>query len=61
MGATPLGIRFDKIDGYIKIRDKIRNLVLFVYSYCDKICDKNLISETILLQIVLIIICKNQD
>ena len=34
-------IRFDKIDGFIKIHDKIRYLVLFDYSYCDKTCDKN--------------------
>ena len=33
-------IRFDKIDGYIKIHDKIRYLVLFDYSYCDEICDQ---------------------
>ena len=31
---------FDKIDRIIKIHDKIRYLVLFDYSYCDKICDK---------------------
>ena len=40
-------IRFDKINGFIKIHDKVRYLVLFDYSYCDKICDKikYLISE----------------
>ena len=40
-------IWFDKIDGYIKIHDKIRYLVLFDYGYCEKICDKikYLISE----------------
>ena len=32
-------IRFNKIEGFIKIHDKIRYLVLFDYSYCDKICD----------------------
>ena len=44
---TSTGIRFDKIDGFIKIHDKIRYLVLFDYSYCDKIWDKMkyLISE----------------
>ena len=31
-------IRFDKTDGFIKIYDKIRYLVIFDYSYCDKIC-----------------------
>ena len=47
MGTKPLRIRFDKIDGFIKIHDKIRYLVLFDYSYCDKIFDKikYLISE----------------
>ena len=46
-GAKPLRIRFDKIDIFIKIYDKIRYLVLFDYSYCNKICDKMkyLISE----------------
>ena len=39
-GAKPLRIRFDKTDGFIKIHSKIRYLVLFDYSYCDKICDK---------------------
>ena len=39
-GAKPLGIRFDKIDGFIKIHDRIRYLVLFDYGYCDEICDK---------------------
>ena len=40
-------VRFDKIDRFIKIHDKIRYLVLFDYSYCDKVCDKikYLISE----------------
>ena len=46
-GARLLRIRLDKIDGFIKIHDKIRYLVLFDYSYCDKVCDKikYLISE----------------
>ena len=39
-GAKPLRIRFDKIAGFIKIHDKIRYLVLFDYSYRDKIFDK---------------------
>ena len=38
--AKLLHIRFDKIDVLIKIHEKIRYLVLFDYSYCDKICDK---------------------
>ena len=33
-------IRFDNIDRFVKIHNKIRYLVLFDYSYCDKICDK---------------------
>ena len=40
MGAKPLRISFHKTDGFIKIRDKIRYLVLFNYSYCNNICDK---------------------
>ena len=32
--------RFDKTDGFIEIHNKIRYLVLFDYSYCDKTCDK---------------------
>ena len=32
---------FDKIEGFIKIHNKIRFLVLFDYGYCDRICDKN--------------------
>ena len=39
-GAKPCRIRFDKIDGFIKMHDKSRYLILFDYSYCDKICDK---------------------
>ena len=38
-GAKPLRISYDKIDGFIKIHNKIRYLVLF-YDYCDKICDR---------------------
>ena len=46
-GAKSLRRRFDKIDGFIKIHDKIRYLVLLGYSCCEKICDKikYLISE----------------
>ena len=47
-GAKKLRIRFDKTDGFIKIHDKIRYLVIFVYSYCDKICKcKDGISDSI--------------
>ena len=38
--AKLLRLRYDKIDGFIKIHGKIRYLVLFDYSYFDKICDK---------------------
>ena len=31
---------FDEIDGFIKIHDGIRYLVLFDYEWCDKICDR---------------------
>ena len=46
-GAKPLRIRFDKVGGFIKLHDKVRYLVLFDHSYCDKLCDKfkYLISE----------------
>ena len=46
-GCKIIRIRFSEIGGFIKIYDKISNLVLFDYSYCDKICDKikYLISE----------------
>ena len=33
-------IRFNKIDRFIKIHDKIKYLVLFDYIHYDKICDK---------------------
>ena len=53
-------IRFDKIDGFIKIYDKFRYLVLFEYSYCDQICDQieYLTSEKVVLQTVFIIILR---
>ena len=39
MGSIPFGIRFDEIDGFIKIYDGIRYLVLFSYLY-DEICNR---------------------
>ena len=36
--AKPLRIRFDEIDGFIKIYDEIRYLALFDYEWFDKIC-----------------------
>ena len=40
MSSTPLRVRFDKIDGYIKIHDRIRYLVLFGHGWYDEICDR---------------------
>ena len=47
MGAKPLVVRFDEIDGIIKIYDGIRYLVLFGHVWNDEICDRirHLISE----------------
>ena len=39
MSSIPFGIRFDEIDGFIKIYDGIRYLVLFSYLY-DEICNR---------------------
>ena len=63
MDAKLLRIRFHKIDGFINIQDEIRYLVLFYYSYCDKICDKikYLIRKKVVLQIVLIIILQYSE
>ena len=47
MGAKPLRIRFNKIDGFIKICDGIRYLVLYCYERCNTNYERirNLISE----------------
>ena len=47
MASIPLRIRFDKIDGFIKIYNGIRYLVILCSSWFDKICEsiKYLISE----------------
>ena len=37
MVSRPLRIKFDKIDGFIKIYDGIRYLELFGYWKCDEI------------------------
>ena len=37
MGEKPLHIRFDKIDGFIKVHDGIRYLVIFDYWLYDEI------------------------
>ena len=47
-GPKPLLIRFDKVDGFIRVRgDEFRHLVLFDYELFDNICEKiqYLISE----------------
>ena len=46
-GVKPLRIRYDEIDGFIKIHNRIRYLVLFDCGWFDKISDriKYLISE----------------
>ena len=39
--SKPLRIRFNKIDGFFRIRGgEFRHLVLFNYGLFDKICDK---------------------
>ena len=42
MDPKPLCIRFDKVDGFIRVRvDECRHLALFdYYDLFDKICDK---------------------
>ena len=41
MGSKPLRIWFDKIEGFIKICDGIRYLVILSHSWFDEICDIN--------------------
>ena len=40
MGSIPLRIRFDEIDGFIKIYDGTRCLVLFCQSWYNEFCDR---------------------
>ena len=40
MGLKALCIWFDKIDGFIKIYDGIRDSVLLSHSWYDEICDR---------------------
>ena len=40
MGSKRLRIRLDEIQGFIKICDGIRYLVLFGHVWYDKICDR---------------------
>ena len=37
MDAKPLRIRFDKIDGYIKVYYRIKYIIIFNYSLHNKI------------------------
>ena len=63
-GPKASRIRFDKIDGFIRVLDgQIKHLVLFDYGLFHKICDKikYLISEKVVLQIVLIIILEKSE
>ena len=57
MGAKPLHIRFNEADGFIKIHNGIRWLILLDYEWFDKICNriKYVISKKMVLQITLII------
>ena len=62
-GAKLLRIRYDEIDGFIKIHNEIRYLVLFDCCWFDKICEKikYFISEKMVLQVVLIIILQESE
>ena len=63
MVANLLRIRFGKINGFIKIYDGIRCLMLYDYKRYNAIYDKIkwLISEKMVLQIVLIIILQESE
>ena len=39
-GSLPLRIRYDKTDGFTKIYDGNRYLVIFCHNCLDKICDR---------------------
>ena len=40
MGSIPLRIKFDRVDGVIKIFEGIRYLVLLNHSLFDEICNE---------------------
>ena len=63
MGTKPLGISFDKVDGFIKIYDGTIYLVLFGLKRYDAIDDRirYLIIEKVVLHIVLIIILQESE
>ena len=58
MGSKLLRIWFDKIDGFIKIYDRIRYSLILAHCWFDEISDsiKYLTSEKVLLHIVIVII-----
>ena len=39
-GAKLLRFLFDKIDGFVKVYNRITYLVLFDYGWCDEVCNK---------------------
>ena len=63
MGANPLRIRFDKVDGVIKIYDGTRYLELFSSRIYNAIYDRinNLISEKVMLNILFMIILQESE
>ena len=63
MGAKPLHIWLEKIDGFIKIYDGIRYLVLFAPERYNAIYDRinYLTSEKVVLHILLIIILQESE
>ena len=40
MDSIPLRITFDELDGFIKVYDGIKYLVLFGGGFCDRIYDR---------------------
>ena len=63
MGAEPLRIRSDEIDGFIKIYHGISYLVILDHFWYDEICDRIRILQMkeVVLQIVLIIILQESE
>ena len=39
MGAKPLRFIFNEMDGFIKVNNRHRFLVLFDYGWCDETCN----------------------
>ena len=63
MSEKPLRIWFDKTDGFIKIYDGIRCLVLFNHGWYDQIYGRNryIVREKVVLKITLIIILQESE